>query len=145
MSGRNIMDSVSHFDESGIYNEIENESLKIEPEDIDKIISKEKRILRKTKISKASKYSKLFFQVKLVFELIKDYRSKLYTDIPWRTIGILTLLIAYFINPFDIIPDVLPVLGYTDDALLFAAFFKSISVDLKKYSDWKGYDTEKYF
>jgi uncharacterized membrane protein YkvA (DUF1232 family) len=35
--------------------------------------------------------------------------------------------IAYFVLPFDAIPDVLPVLGFTDDAAVLAAALKLVS------------------
>ncbi|MBK7444751.1 MAG: DUF1232 domain-containing protein [Ignavibacteria bacterium] len=53
--------------------------------------------------------------------------------------------ILYFLNPFDVVPDLLPVFGYTDDALLFASVFKSIQTDLEKYCEWKGLSPDKYF
>lgn len=139
------MKSKSEFDESSIFDEIDYEAGNVTEEDVKKLVKKENIVKRKTESINKSINLKLFYQIKLVFELIKDFTSKKYTDIPWRTIGILTLCILYFVNPFDILPDVLPVIGYTDDALLFAAFFKSMSVDLKKYGEWKGYNTEKYF
>jgi len=135
----------SSFEESDIFDEIEQKSSDVTVKDVDGLIEKEKLIKQKAKTGKSSKYGKLFYQVRLILELLKDYRAKKYTDIPWKTIGILTLIIIYFINPFDIIPDVLPLLGFADDALLFAAFINSISGDLKKYSNWKGYDTGNYF
>jgi uncharacterized membrane protein YkvA (DUF1232 family) len=35
--------------------------------------------------------------------------------------------IAYFVLPVDAIPDVLPVIGFTDDAAVFATAFKLVS------------------
>ncbi|RTL54034.1 MAG: DUF1232 domain-containing protein [Bradyrhizobiaceae bacterium] len=35
--------------------------------------------------------------------------------------------LAYFILPFDFIPDMLPVLGFTDDAAVLAAAIKSVA------------------
>ncbi len=35
--------------------------------------------------------------------------------------------LAYFVLPADFIPDVLPVIGYTDDAAVLAAAFKLVS------------------
>jgi uncharacterized membrane protein YkvA (DUF1232 family) len=39
--------------------------------------------------------------------------------------------IAYFVMPFDVIPDVLPFLGYTDDAALLAAAIASVAGAIK--------------
>lgn len=83
--------------------------------------------------------------MKLAINLIKDFREKSYTDIPWRSIAMIAAAVLYFINPFDMVPDMLPVFGIADDAMLFATVFKSIQVDLEKYGKWKGINTSEYF
>ena len=39
--------------------------------------------------------------------------------------------LAYFILPFDFIPDMLPVLGFTDDAAVLAAAIKSVASHIR--------------
>jgi len=39
--------------------------------------------------------------------------------------------LAYFILPFDVIPDMLPVLGYTDDAAVLATAIKLVSSHIR--------------
>ena len=41
------------------------------------------------------------------------------------------------INPFDIVPDVLPFVGAVDDASVIAACLFLIERDLLQYRDWK--------
>ena len=43
-----------------------------------------------------------------------------------RVKGILLAAIAYFVLPIDIIPDVLPFLGFTDDAAVIAAAIAAV-------------------
>jgi uncharacterized membrane protein YkvA (DUF1232 family) len=45
--------------------------------------------------------------------------------------------LLYVINPFDIIPDVLPVVGAVDDAMVIGALLILVEQDLKKYRAWK--------
>lgn len=113
--------------------------------DVEAIVSDENRIQRRVSDLDRKKYRKFILQVKLALKLIGDYRKGRYTDIPWRTIALLSAAILYFINPFDVVPDILPVLGFTDDAVLFAAVFKSIQSDLQKYGEWKGINSSEYF
>src|SRR5688500_10572310 len=47
--------------------------------------------------------------------LIKAYATGQYRNIPWRTILIIAAAIIYFINPIDLLPDLIPALGLTDD------------------------------
>jgi uncharacterized membrane protein YkvA (DUF1232 family) len=39
--------------------------------------------------------------------------------------------IAYFVLPFDAIPDVLPVLGFTDDAAVLATALKLVASSIQ--------------
>lgn len=131
--------------EDEILEEIEVESSKINESDLNEIISNEKTINNKSSAVDKNRFKKFINQIKLTLSLIKDFKSKRYNEIPWRSIAMIAAAVLYFLNPFDIIPDILPVFGYADDALLFAALFKSIQSDLEKYCDWKGLNNSNYF
>lgn len=137
--------SRNSISEKEIFEEIEVESSKIHQNDLNKIISGEKKIVQKSSKLDLGKFKKLFNQINLAIELIRDFKAKKYTNIPWRSIALMAVGILYFVNPFDIIPDMLPLIGITDDAFLFASVFKSVQWDLKKYCQWRGLDTGKYF
>jgi uncharacterized membrane protein YkvA (DUF1232 family) len=128
-----------------ILEEIEIRSESISRDQINEIISEEKRINKKSSALDIKKFGRFIKQVKLAMSLMKDFRAKSYTDIPWRSIGFLAAAVLYFLNPFDVVPDMLPVFGFGDDAMLFAAVFKSIQTDLEKYAEWKGVNTKEYF
>ena len=135
---RNIIDAK-------ILKEIEKESEKTGPGKLDEVILKEKKIEDKSKKLNLDIFQKLFNQIKLALEMVKDFKSRTYTDVPWRTMALIIVALLYFLNPLDLIPDLLPVLGLTDDAIAFASIFKSLQVDLRNYCVWKGYNTELYF
>jgi len=109
------------------------------------VLSAEVKTKQKAKNINPNIFSKLFNQLTLAYEMIKDFKAKRYTDLPWRTITLITVAILYFINPLDVIPDILPVIGFGDDAIAFASIFRSVQGDLMKYCEWKGYSPEKYF
>jgi uncharacterized membrane protein YkvA (DUF1232 family) len=46
---------------------------------------------------------------------------------PLHVKAVLVGALAYFVLPADIVPDVLPVIGYTDDAAVLAAAVKLVS------------------
>lgn len=69
--------------------------------------------------------------------LVQSYFRGEYRNVSKKSIivGIATLL--YFIFPIDIIPDVIPLIGYADDISLMAWFIKSFQEELTKYREWE--------
>lgn len=128
-----------------ITEEIELRSESLGDEQINEIIKEEKIINKKYSDLDSNRFSKFIKQMKLAMSLVKDFRNKTYTDIPWRSIAFIAAAVLYFMNPFDVVPDMLPVFGFGDDAMLFAALFKSIQTDLEKYGEWKGINTRDIF
>lgn len=45
--------------------------------------------------------------------------------------------IIYFVNPFDVIPDFIPVVGYVDDSTVIAFVINSIRKDLDDFLKWE--------
>ena len=52
-------------------------------------------------------------------------------DTPIAAKGMMLAALAYFVMPFDAIPDVIVGLGYTDDAAVFAALLAVLGKNLK--------------
>jgi len=131
--------------EENIFEEFEYESSRINKSNINEIVSDEKDIINKTSKLDSGRFKKFINQIKLTLSLIRDFKERRYTDVPWRSMAMIAASILYFVNPFDMVPDILPIFGFTDDALLFASVFKSIQIDLEKYCKWKGFKPENYF
>ena len=79
------------------------------------------------------------------FEMLKDFWKGEYREVPWYTIAISVAAVLYFINPFDIIIDVIPGAGYIDDVVVIGFVYKAIHEDLKTYCKFKGYDPDLFF
>lgn len=75
--------------------------------------------------------------LELLLSMLYDSYNGKY-PVPKKTVivGIFTLL--YLINPIDIVPDIIPLMGFADDiaALAFAASI--IKDDLNRYRTWKN-------
>lgn len=100
--------------------------------DIDTILEKSEVVREK------SKHLKDFIDyVKLFWELLKDYKDKRYTAVPWRFIAAVGFALLYLINPFDIIPDFIPVFGYLDDAAVISFVIGTFKAELDDYQAWK--------
>ncbi|MBI4165900.1 MAG: DUF1232 domain-containing protein [Acidobacteria bacterium] len=69
--------------------------------------------------------------------LINAWVRGRYTIVPWRTIVLSIAALIYFVNPFDLIPDFLPVMGFLDDAGVLAFVIQSIRRDIDRFLDWE--------
>ncbi len=68
------------------------------------------------------KLKKSLAQVPFAEDVVAAYYCAFDSATPIRVKGILLAALAYFIMPFDVIPDVILGLGFTDDmAVLYAA------------------------
>ena len=64
-------------------------------------------------------------------QLLAAYYCAIDPKTPLQARAILYGALAYFILPFDIIPDFIAVFGYTDDAAVLAAAIRSILPHIK--------------
>ena len=117
----------------------------IDDKRLNELLSKEKVIEKKRNKLNPVKFFMLFKQVKLGFEMVKDYKQKKYRSVPWKVIAMIAAALLYFLSPLDLIPDFLGPIGFTDDAVVLAFVFKSLRDELLKYCDWRGLNAEDYF
>ena len=66
-----------------------------------------------------------------VEDLVTAYYCALDRSTPMRVRATLFGALAYFILPADSLPDMLPLLGYTDDAAVLAAAIRMVSVHIR--------------
>jgi uncharacterized membrane protein YkvA (DUF1232 family) len=66
-----------------------------------------------------------------VEDLLAAYYCAFDRDTPLQVKAALLGALAYFVLPFDAIPDVLPVIGFTDDAAVLAAAIRLVASHLK--------------
>lgn len=133
---------MKNIKEKDIIKELEEASKKMIEKDFIKNIpdaKKEKKIKNKAEELDLKRFIKLFNQIKLALSMLKDYRTGVYIHLPWKTISLIIFAIFYFWNPFDIVPDIIPILGFSDDAITFTAVFKAIQSDIIEYARWKNY------
>jgi uncharacterized membrane protein YkvA (DUF1232 family) len=73
------------------------------------------------------KLRQVLARIPFAADLLAAYYCALDRDTPLQVKATLTAAIAYFILPFDLIPDMLPVLGFTDDAVVLATAIKLVA------------------
>lgn len=64
-------------------------------------------------------------------DALAAYYCTLDRDTPLRVRGTLLAALAYFVMPLDALPDLMPVLGFTDDAAVLMVAFQMISAHIK--------------
>jgi uncharacterized membrane protein YkvA (DUF1232 family) len=69
--------------------------------------------------------------------VIRDFQSGGYRDMATPKLLIVIAAIIYFVSPFDVIPDWIPVLGHIDDAFVVSLALKSVRGDLDTFMAWE--------
>ena len=80
---------------------------------------------------------KLWDQLKALFRLSSAWVKGEYTQVSLKTILWVIAAIIYFVNPFDVIADFIPGVGYVDDAVIIYFVINSIQRDLNKFLKWE--------
>lgn len=72
-----------------------------------------------------------------MIRVIRDYQRGEYRDMAAPKLLIIIAAIIYFVSPFDVIPDWIPVLGHIDDAFVTSLALKSVRSDLDTFMTWE--------
>ena len=73
-----------------------------------------------------------------LIRLVRAYFNGQYREVPWETIAVALGAVIYFVSPVDLIPDVIPVAGYVDDAAVVGVVIVSLSNDLENFREWES-------
>ena len=73
----------------------------------------------------------------LSIEMVRDWKRKIYKDVPMRTVIAIVATIVYLVSPIDVIPDVVPGIGVVDDIAVVGFCVKAVHDDIRKYEQWK--------
>ena len=72
----------------------------------------------------------------LMVAMIKDYFNGRYRRLPFNTLVALIAALIYFVSPVDAIPDVIPGIGFLDDAGVIAIVFMNFNKDITADENW---------
>lgn len=103
--------------------------------DIETVVERSEEI--KKKFSARGPLKRFIEDSKLLTALVKDWRTGKYRQALYGTIAAVVFALIYVFNPFDIVPDILPVIGVVDDATVIGALLMLVERDLQKYRGWK--------
>ena len=113
-----------------------NESEKMNDSDFENVWNKQERRIKKS--SQVSFIRRFLIDIKDLFLLVKDFISGKYKDVPfWIIVAVLCALI-YLLNPLDLMPDLIPVIGLIDDIIVLYLCVLMVRKDLNKYRVWRN-------
>ena len=61
-----------------------------------------------------------------------------YKNISTSSIIAAVAAIIYFVNPLDLIPDFIPIIGQIDDILVLGYFVKILNKEIEKFMAWEA-------
>jgi len=67
----------------------------------------------------------------------RAYATGQYRSVPWKTMLIVLAAVIYFINPLDLIPDLIPIVGFTDDFAILIWVYNAIEAEVDKFLEWE--------
>lgn len=89
------------------------------------------------KIKKIPMAGTTLAMVPSMVSLVRSYTKKEYTEIPLGTIISVISALGYVLSPFDLLPDIIPGVGFADDAAVIAFCLKMVGDDLDDYKKWR--------
>jgi uncharacterized membrane protein YkvA (DUF1232 family) len=69
--------------------------------------------------------------------LVIAYARGHYRDIPPDSLALVVAGLLYVVSPLDLIPDALPVIGFTDDAVVIGWVIRSVRQELDAFRAWE--------
>jgi uncharacterized membrane protein YkvA (DUF1232 family) len=93
-------------------------------------------VLNKTNALKGAGYDAFREKISLLARLLKAYARGEYRAVPWKTLTRIIAVLVYFLSPIDVIPDLLPIIGFTDDIALVLWLFNAVADDLDMFRRW---------
>ena len=108
---------------------------KITPQDVETVLQKSEEL--EERFETGGPLGQFFDDFKLLFSVVKDYWKGGYRTIPYWSIAAIVATLLYVLNPFDLIPDFIPLVGQLDDVLVVTVCLAMIRQDLHQYKKWK--------
>jgi uncharacterized membrane protein YkvA (DUF1232 family) len=84
----------------------------------------------------ATALARLRPEVETLIRLIRAVLSGTY-HLPLGTLFTVLLGLAYFVDPIDLIPDAIPVIGFVDDAAVLTWVLRRVRKDLDAFRAWE--------
>ena len=90
------------------------------------------------KIGEASEsFYKIQDTVLAMARMLRSWFNGDYKNISAKSIIAVVAALIYFVNPFDLIPDFIPVIGQIDDILILGYLIKIVNKEIERFMTWE--------
>jgi len=93
-----------------------------------------KRVEKKSK--SISMAADALAELPIFVSLVRSYVNKEYTKIPLGSVIAVVSALIYLMSPVDLIPDIIPIIGHVDDALVIRTCWALVHTDVEAYIAW---------
>jgi uncharacterized membrane protein YkvA (DUF1232 family) len=114
---------------------IKDGTQKVTEKDVEKVVNKSAEI--RQKFNTQGPLGRFIEDGQLLIAIVRDYWSGAYRRIPSGAIASIVFTLIYVFNPFDLLPDALPLIGQLDDVAVMGACLILVEQDLHKYKGWR--------
>jgi len=114
---------------------LQADAQRVRPEDLGTVVDRADEI--RGKVEGRGPLGRFIKDVRLMIALVRDYWRGAYRQVPWWVIAAVAAALLYVLNPVDLIPDVIPVVGHIDDATVVAACLLMVEQQLAEYEAWR--------
>jgi uncharacterized membrane protein YkvA (DUF1232 family) len=114
---------------------VTRDARQVTEQDVENVLNKSEELRRR--FESGGPLGKFVDDFKLLFAVVRDYWHGRYRKIPFWTVAAIVASLLYVLNPFDLIPDFIPLVGQIDDAAVVAACLLMVRQDLHRYKKWK--------
>lgn len=111
--------------------------MQLAPGDVKTLLAQATAIRRRIREIGASR-PRMQRQIEFALTLVEEHAKGRCPQIPYYTIATLAVALLYFSDPIDVIPDWIPGVGVTDDAIVFELAFGMARAGIDRYCAWKS-------
>ncbi len=115
---------------------VRESALRVDDSDVKSVLGKSEKILEL--LGRIPALDGFIEDVRTALSMIRDYVTGEYREVPWSSIAAIVGALIYLLNPMDLVPDMIPFVGFLDDAAVLKVAFDLIRQDLEKYRRFKN-------
>ncbi|MEM6736779.1 MAG: YkvA family protein [Bacteroidota bacterium] len=88
--------------------------------------------------SESSEWKELRSKISLLIRMVQVQISGEYKAFSNSSLLLIVFALIYFITPIDALPDVIPAVGFTDDASVLYMIYRKLNKDVEAFLKWSG-------